>query len=371
MKQIYFIFKVMFLHKRLISGLFLVFCSFFCFSQNEEPSVQDSVELTAEQKLCKEAIKLIDSSQYKQALVPLKKAIKINPLYAEAYTKMGLAKIKTDDYKGGEKDLITSLKLEPSNFETLKLLGTLCFDQERFADCKMYFDSAANQKVDDAGFYYLRAQLMFKGKNYKGALDMAAYAIELKPKYVEVMEFKGEVRFAQKDYNYTIKELNEAIKFMDATKPVYSAYKLRAKARFEVSDFKGAVTDWNVYIDAFPKEEEALISRGAAKINANDNSSAIVDLDEALKINPKNPVIYNYRGVAKGGNKLYVEALKDFDYSIKLKFNYASAYVNRAAIKLASKDKHGACEDLKKAESLGDEMAIKLVLKYCGEKYGK
>ena len=90
-------------------------------------------------------------------------------------------------------------------------------------------------------------------------------------------------------------------------------------------------------------------------------------LDEAAKINPKNPVIFNYRGVAKAGNKQYVEALKDYNLSIKLKFDYASAYVNRAATKFASKDKHGACEDLKKADSLGDELAVKLVEKYCKE----
>lgn len=92
---------------------------------------------------------------------------------------------------------------------------------------------------------------------------------------------------------------------------------------------------------------------------------AIVDLDEAIKINGSNPVSYCYRGVAKGGNRQYVEALKDLDYSIKLKFDYPAAYVNRAAIKFASKDKRGACADLQKADGLGDEMAYKLIDRYC------
>lgn len=351
------------LHKRLLLCFFITFSSLFSMAQDE--TVQDTADVPAEEKLYKEAVKLIDSSRYKDALVPLKKAVKINPNYFQAFTKSGLAKMKTNDFKGAEKDLITSLKIDGNHFETLKLLGTICFESERFGDCKMYFDSAANQKVDDPEFYYLRAQLMFKGKNYKGALEMASYAVEIKPKYIEPMVFKGMVRFTQKEYNYAIKELNEAIKAMPADKPDYEAYKMRAKAKFEVSDFKGAVTDWNVYIEAFPKEEEALISRGAAKININDNSGAIVDLDEALKLNPKNPVIYNYRGVAKAGLKQYVEALKDYNASIKIKFDYASAYVNRAATKFASKDKHGACEDLKKADSLGDELAVKLVDTYC------
>ena len=91
----------------------------------------------------------------------------------------------------------------------------------------------------------------------------------------------------------------------------------------------------------------------------------IVDFDTAIKLNAKNPVSYNYRGVAKGESRQFVEALKDFDYAIKLKYDYAGAFVNRAAVKFASKDKHGACDDLNKADSLGDEMAIQLIETYC------
>jgi hypothetical protein len=69
--------------------------------------------------------------------------------------------------------------------------------------------------------------------------------------------------------------------------------------------------------------------------------------------------------VAKGESRQFVEALKDFDYAIKLKYDYAGAFVNRAAVKFASKDKHGACDDLNKADSLGDEMAIQLIETYC------
>ena len=67
----------------------------------------------------------------------------------------------------------------------------------------------------------------------------------------------------------------------------------------------------------------------------------------------------------KGENKQFVEALKDFDIAIKLKYNYGAAFVNRAAVKFASKDKIGACEDLNKADALGDEMAFKLIETYC------
>jgi tetratricopeptide (TPR) repeat protein len=324
---------------------------------------------TPEQEAYVKAVQLIDSAKYKDAETELKKALKIKKDYWEVMNKMALIKIKNEKYKDAEKDLEAADKIAPNNYETLKFKGLVYFNTERMKECKVSFDSAfsimTDEKKEDAELCFYCAKLMMKGKSYKTALDMAALATEYKPKFVDAMVLKGEIRFLQKDYNYAIKELNEAIKNMSAEKPNYEAYKLRAKSKFEVKDFKGAVTDWNVYIEANPGEEETLISRAAAKINSNDNTSAIVDLDEAIKLNKKNAVSYCYRGVAKGGNKNYTEALKDLDYAIKLKFDYSAAYVNRAAIKFASKDKRGACEDLQKADGLADEMAYKLIEQYC------
>ncbi len=347
--------------------VFIIMWFSFCRVSAQEVAKADSIP--PYQKLFNKASALIDSAKYKEALPLLKKAIKEKPDYWEAYNKSGFAKMRMKEYKDAAKDFDKAEFFKPLNFETSKLKGINFYLSDKFSESKVAIDTALSiakdEKIEDAELLYYQALLMFKGKSYKTALGACESAIEINPKYVEPMLLKGEVRFTMKDYNYAIRELSTAIKNMPTEKVDYKAYKLRAKSKFEVKDFKGAVTDWNVYIEALPGEEEALISRGAAKINANDNSGAIADLDEAIKLNPKNPVSYCYRGVAKGGNKNYTEALKDLDYSIKLKFDYGAAFVNRASIKMASKDKRGACEDLEKADSLGDELAIKLIQQYC------
>jgi tetratricopeptide (TPR) repeat protein len=321
------------------------------------------------QKLYKKAVTFIDSGKYKESLPVLKKVLKENKEFYMAHTKMAYAHMKLKDYKEAEKAIQKSEAIMPLDFETQKIKGINFYLNNKYRESKSAIDTAIgiarDDKIDDAELFYYRAQLMFKGKSYKSALEACESAVEIKPKYIEAILLKAEIRFASKEWNYAIKELNDAIKLMPADKPDYSAYKLRAKCKFEVKDFKGAVTDWNVYIDGVPGEEEALISRGAAKININDNSGAIADLDEAIKINKKNPVSYCYRGVAKGGNKSFTEGLKDLDEAIKLKFDYGAAYVNRAAIKMALKQKEEACKDLQKADSLGDNMAYKLIEQYC------
>lgn len=323
-------------------------------------------KVASEQDFYQSAIKLIDSAKYKDAIVLLKKAVKTNPEFAAGYNKMAYAKLKLEDYKGAEKDLQQAVKLQPDNFESHKYQAIIYYKTKRYKEAKASLDSAISlNSTDDAEIYFYQAKLMFEGKANKPALDACAKAMDINPKYVDVIILKAEIRFAMKDYNYTVKELNEAFTYIKADKPNYDVYRLRARAYFELGDFKKSISDWSVFMEAFPDNEEALVLRGAAKIETGDNTGAIVDLDAAIKQNPKNPVSYNYRGVAKGEAKQFVEALKDFDYSIKLKFDYGAAYVNRAAVKFASKDKKGACDDLNKADSLGDEMAIKLIQTYC------
>jgi tetratricopeptide (TPR) repeat protein len=343
-----------------------IWLSSVSFSHAQDTS-QDTI--LPHEKLYSDAGKLVDSLKYEAALPLLKKAVKIKPTYWEAFNRIAFINIKLKNYKEATKALEKADQIAPFNYETLKLKGINSFLSNDFKGAKAAFDTAVyvstEEKIDDAELFYYRAQLMFKGKSYKTALEALETAVDFKPNYLEAIQLKGEIRFSMKDYNYAVRELNEAIRLMGDGPKDMKAYKLRAKSKFELGDYKGAIADWNVYIENIPKEEDALVSRAAAKININDNSGAIADLDEAIKLDSKNPVSYCYRGVAKGGNKQYLEALKDLDYSIKLKFDYPAAYVNRAAIKMASKDKRGACADLEKADGLGDEMAIKLFEKYC------
>ncbi len=317
----------------------------------------------------KEGLKLIDSSDFRSAIDAFKRSIKHKKDYFEAYLKMGYCKMQLKDWKGAEKELTKAQEYGPNDFETLKLKGITYFMLEKYQDSKACLDSAVGalevERIDDAEFFYYRAKLMYVGKSYKKALEPCEIALEINPKYYEVMKLKCEIRFAAKEYPYALRELNETIKALPEAKKDYSLYKLRAQTKFELKDYKGAVSDWNVYIEGQPGDEESYISRAAARININDYTNAIVDLDEAIKLNPKNHVSYCYRGLAKGGNKQIVEGIKDLDFSIKLKFDYSIAYVNRAALKMAAKDKKGACDDLQKADSLGNNMAPQLYEQYC------
>ncbi len=258
------------LHQRLITCLLLLLAvnTFGQVKDKTKPEEEEVVvvdTIPAEVKLYMAGSKLIDSTKYKEGIAVLKKALKIKKDYTEAYVKTGYAFMKLNSINAAEKNLKAALKIDPNNFQALKLMGDIYFDGADYKECKKFYDSAAHQGVEDAEFLYNRAKLMFVGADYKGVLETAGAAINLRPKYIDAMILKGRARLELKDYNYAVKEFNEAVKVMPADKIDYIVYELRAKARFENADYKGSISDWNIVIDAFPKDEEALIAREVGK----------------------------------------------------------------------------------------------------------
>ena len=61
----------------------------------------------------------------------------------------------------------------------------------------------------------------------------------------------------------------------------------------------------------------------------------------------------------------YNDAIDDFNVALIYQSNYAPAIYNRAMAKVRMKNKQGACEDLKLAESLGMEIETKVKSKIC------
>jgi tetratricopeptide (TPR) repeat protein len=342
----------------------LTFTVLMCFGVNaQQKDTTRALDPAAD--FYKAALKQIDSAFYKEAIKTLNKAIKKNPEMVPAYNKLAYCKMQTKDFKGAQKDLQQSLKLQPDNEECIKYLGRAYFFDQKYDEAKKNYDDGLKMNPDDYELLFYIAELKLVGKDNKGALASLNDCLFHKANYAPALLKRGAIKYEMKEYNYAIKDISDGIKENKDTTFDKEIYRTRAKAYFEVGNFKAAIQDYTKIIERFPKDEDALTYRGGTRINVNDNSGAVDDCTKALEINKKSFVAYNFRGTAKGGLKQYVEALKDLDMSLKLKFDYHPAYVNRAAIKMASKDKKGACSDLEKADQLGSQVAYRLIQQYC------
>ena len=139
---------------RLTLLLLLVIFHFSLLAQKKGKDKDTTRSLDPVGDIYRTALKQIDSTNYKAAIVILKKAIKQNSKYADAFTKMAYCKMHLNDLKGASKDLETSLKIAPDNYECTKSLGRILFMDKRYDDAKKRYDDAYKIDPQDPELIY-------------------------------------------------------------------------------------------------------------------------------------------------------------------------------------------------------------------------
>jgi tetratricopeptide (TPR) repeat protein len=193
------------------------------------------------------------------------------------------------------------------------------------------------------------------------------------------------------------------------------AFIYRGFAKNGLSDFKGAIADFTMAIEADPNDLGSYIDRGQSEIYANDFAAAIKDFefvlsndsvgrqgqnalyymakiarhenefalsityyDRLLALTPNDAELYFERGASKDMILDSQGSIQDYDKAIELKPDYMEAYANRGVAKINLLRKNGhitltkeqtkdPCADLKKAKQLGDNTIDDMIFVHCGK----
>jgi tetratricopeptide (TPR) repeat protein len=113
------------------------------------------------------------------------------------------------------------------------------------------------------------------------------------------------------------------------------------------------------------KKQKDSYDQALKKIEFEDYEGALEDLDKAVESDSLNAVVFYKRGYVNAMLLKHQEALTDFDRAIQLSPGEAEYYSERGVAKLNLDDKSGACQDWKKAASMGSEVARELAYEYC------
>ena len=140
----------------------------------------------------------------------------------------------------------------------------------------------------------------------------------------------GNTKYDLGDYKGAITDYTQAIRL----KPDYAiAYNTRGNAKGELSQSVAAIADFDIAIRLNPDDATAYYNRGIAKSNLGQHFAAIADFDIAIRLNPDDARAYNNRGVAKGKLGQHFAAIADYDIAIRLNPDDARAYYNRGIAK--------------------------------------
>jgi len=165
----------------------------------------------------------------------------------------------------------------------------------------------------------------------------------------------------------------------------YDAYPSRAAVKERLGDWAGAVTDYNIFLDAFPENREARFGRGLARYHAGQFDFAEVDFRYLLETPSsgetttifyrQSPMgggtdriltaqgdirdhIYNYLGLTIYEQGNYSEAITIFDSAIQLNPEEPDYFVHRGLAHQGNGDTKGAEADYRAALELNPGHSI-------------
>ena len=146
-----------------------------------------------------------------------------------------------------------------------------------------------------------------------------------------------------------------------------AAYKARLAARAAADegfflgrrgDFNAARKKFSQAIELDPKFAPAYRLRAAACAQMSDWAGAIVDLDTLIRLDPNYAEIFNERGFARRQLGDLHGARDDFDRCITLGTDLPLAYGNRAEVELMLGDNSAAAADVAQAKWLAATMPV-------------
>ena len=138
------------------------------------------------------------------------------------------------------------------------------------------------------------------------------------------------------------------------------AYWERGIAKEDLGDLKGAIFDYTKVLEIDPQDSHAYYIRGIAKNESGDYEGAIADYNKVIEIRPDADA-YAKRALVKKQQKDYQGAIADFENAKMLLQRYCltdcnpKIYYYLGITKEESGDQQGACNDYKKAASLGSQ----------------
>lgn len=158
--------------------------------------------------------------------------------------------------------------------------------------------------------------------------------------------FRGKQAIVNNQYPDAIELLSEVIQVRPE---MHEPYFLRAIAKYNLGDFKGAETDLTRSLDIKPNFPDALMYRGVTRQRMLNFSAAIQDFDRALHIDAFNDEVLTSKAFARTVQGKYDDAIELCNKAIEINKQNERAYVTRAWCKYQIYDLEGAESDYSQA----------------------
>jgi len=198
--------------------------------------------------------------------------------------------------------------------------------------------------------YNNRGVLYKKAGDYKAAIYYFSQAAKSNKKETDAYNNRGNVYFNLKQYNQAIEDYNTCLS-IDSTR--YLAYENRGIAYGALQKYDLSLRDLNHAIKLNPKTQNGYASRALTYKMLNMDNEALNDFYTHLSIVPDSTGdVWNTIGYIYQKSRDYGKSIETFNKAISIS-QKGLFYYNRAISYHQLDNDQNACDDVKKAQSLG------------------
>jgi len=176
--------------------------------------------------------------QFDAAIINYKKALKINPDYADAYSNMGNALKDKGDLEAAIESYKQALKIKPDYAQAYNNMGNALKDKGDLDAAIISYKQALKIKPDYAQAYSNMGNALKSQGDVEAAIDSFKQALKIKPDYAQAFNNMGNALYDKGDLEAAINSYKKALKI----KPDYfQAYNNIGIALKDKGDLEAAI----------------------------------------------------------------------------------------------------------------------------------
>jgi len=191
--------------------------------------------------------------QFDAAIRSYKKALKINPVYADAYSNMGNALKGKGDLEEAIQSYKQALKIKPDYAQAYNNMGNALKDKGDLEEAIQSYKQALKIKPDYAQAYSNMGNALKSQGDVEAAIDSFKQALKIKPDYAQAFNNMGNALSEKGDLEAAINSYKQALKI----KPDYvQAYNNIAIALKDKGDLEAAIDSYKQVLKIKPDYAE-------------------------------------------------------------------------------------------------------------------
>lgn len=258
--------------------------------------------------------------------------------------KAATKKVKRNDIQGAIAEYETAISLNPRYVDAYKGLANVYLNKSNYDMAIVYFskalslDTLNSDIIRNLSFAYVhRGADKCDAEDFPGAVSDYTKALEYNPKDAVLYDDLGAVYLKMGNYDSALKNFDVSLSIQPGYESALlnkaQAYRSMGQKKFERSDYRGAVSDYEGALIFNPKDDEIYNQLALSFIKLGDFDNAILFLDKGMSVNPGSkaiketrPWIYFNRGLKKSDSGDPEGAVSDFKQAIQLNPLFLDAY---------------------------------------------